>query len=224
LLVQPRGTVGEPNTIIVFNLIGHGVVCVLFVFIRNCSTRAALLSGPSRFHCGKDGIVVLLRGLGIADDLLGLSRWAAACRYGDGRLLRDVSTRAGQREVTLITLTVLISLFSWELEGSMASLLGTGVDVVVRLETSIELARVVSFRHWGDVSLLLVEVGLVAGDGLAPLGLLAGAVLEKKPRMLFCCLPVEGAAFFAVDGVFAGVRAAAAGFSPILLDATPSMN
>ena len=124
----------------------------------------------------------------------------------------------------LVTLTVLMSLFSWELEGSMASLLGTGVDVVVRLETSIELARVVSFRHGGDVSLLLVDVGLVAGDGLAPLGLLAGAVLEKKPRMLFCCLPVEGAAFFAVDGVFAGVRAVAAGFSPILLGTMTSIN
>jgi hypothetical protein len=130
----------------------------------------------------------------------------------------------GQGKVTLITLTVLVSLFSWELEGSMASLLGTGVDVVVRLETSIELARVVSFRHWGDVSLLLAEVGLVAGDGLAPLGLLATAVLEKKPRMLFCCLPVEGAVFFAVDGVFAGVRAVAAGFSPILLGSTTSIN
>ena len=147
-----------------------------------------------------------------------------ACGYGDGRLLRDVSTRVGQRDLKLVTLTVLMSLFSWELVGSMASLLGTGVDVVVRLETSIELARVVSFRHWGDVSLLLVEVGLVAGDGLAALGLLAGPVLAKKPRMLFCCLPVEGAAFFAVDGVFAGVRAVAAGFSPILLGTATSIN
>lgn len=117
----------------------------------------------------------------------------------------------------LSTLTVLMSLFSWELEGSIASLLGTGVVVVVRLETSIELALVVSFRHWGDVSLLLVDAGLVDGEGLAPLVLPAAAVLEKKPRML-CCLPVE-AAFFAVDGVFAGVRA---GVAPILSFTTTS--
>jgi hypothetical protein len=45
------------------------------------------------------------------------------------------------------TLTVLASLFSWELLGSMASLLGTGVPVVVRREGSIELALVVSLRH-----------------------------------------------------------------------------
>ena len=95
----------------------------------------------------------------------------------------------------------------------MASLLGTGVTVVVRLEASIELALVVSFRHWGDASRLLVEVGWADGEGLAPLALPAAPDLEKKPRML-CCLPVEGA-FLAVDGVFAGVRAAVAGFSPI---------
>lgn len=96
----------------------------------------------------------------------------------------------------------------------MASLLGTGVVGVVRRETSIELALVVSFRHCGEVSFLAVGVGLV--DDKAVL-LPAAGVLEKKPRML-CCLPVEGAceAFLAVDGVFAGVRAAAADFSPIL--------
>lgn len=52
------------------------------------------------------------------------------------------------------------------------------------------------------------------GEGLAPLALPAPPGLEKKPRMLLCCLPVEGA-FFTVDGVFAGVRAVA-DFSPIL--------
>jgi hypothetical protein len=114
-----------------------------------------------------------------------------------------------------VTFTVLVSLFSWELEGSMASLLGTGVTLVVRFWTSIELARVVSLRHWGDESFLPVDVGLLDGVELAPFGVPAVPVLEKKPRML-CCLPVEGA-FFAVVGVFAGVRATAAVFSPILV-------
>jgi hypothetical protein len=114
-------------------------------------------------------------------------------------------------------LVVLASLFSWELEGSSASLLGTGVAVAVRLDTSIELDLVVvSFKHCGDASLLVVVVDadLADGDGVAPATELAAPVLEKKPRML-CCLPVEGA-FFAVDGVFAGVRIAVAEFSPIL--------
>jgi hypothetical protein len=77
------------------------------------------------------------------------------------------------------------------------------------------LARVVSFRHWGDESFLPADVGLLDGVGLAPFGVPAVPVLEKKPRML-CCLPVEGA-FFAVDCVLAGVRAAAADFSPIFV-------
>lgn len=93
----------------------------------------------------------------------------------------------------------------------MASLLGTGVTVVVGL-ASIELALFVSFRHCGEVSLLFVDAGLVDGEGLAPFVLPAD--LEKKPRML-CCLPVD-AAFFIVGGAFAGVRATAVDFSPIL--------
>lgn len=119
--------------------------------------------------------------------------------------------------LVLVTLTVLTSMFSCELEGSMASLLATGVTVVVRLETSIELALVVSLRHCGDASLLLVDAGFVDGEGLGPLAVPAAADLEKKPRML-CCLPVDGA-FFTDDGVFAGVRATAAAFSPILSQA-----
>lgn len=92
--------------------------------------------------------------------------------------------------------------------------------VVVRRETSIELALVVSFRHCGDFSFLAVGVGLVDEEGFWPLLLPAAGVLEKKPRIL-CCLPVEGACptFFAVDGVFAGVRA---DFSPILVEAEVS--
>ena len=118
-----------------------------------------------------------------------------------------------ERTCMLATLTVLASLFSWELKGSAASLLGTGVTVVVvRLVTSIELALVVvSLRHWDEESRLLEDAGLVDGDGLAvaPLVAPAAPVLEKKPRMLRC-LPVDGACFavFAVAGVFAGVRAA----------------
>ncbi len=112
----------------------------------------------------------------------------------------------------LATLTVLASLFSCELKGSAASLLGTGVTVVVRLVTSIELALVVvSVRHWGEASRLLEDAGLVDGEELAAAPLVAPAapVLEKKPRMLRC-LPVDGACFavFVVAGVFAGVRAA----------------
>jgi hypothetical protein len=101
----------------------------------------------------------------------------------------------------------------------MASLLGTGVTVVVRLDTSIALDFVfVSFRHWAEVSSLLADSVLVDGEGLATAAAPATPVLEKKPRML-CCLPVDGA-FLTVGGAFAGVRAALAVFSPILSDVT----
>lgn len=115
----------------------------------------------------------------------------------------------------LATLAVLASRFSWELEGSIASLLGTGVTVVVRLGTSIELALVVSLRHWGDVSRWSEDAGLVDGEEVAPLAVPAAGVLEKKPRMLRC-LPVDGAFLVADDGAFAGVRAAVAALSTIL--------
>lgn len=125
------------------------------------------------------------------------------------------------------TLAVLASRFSWELPGSMASLLGTGVTVVVRRERSeFDLVvSLISLRHWDDVSRLTDDGGWADGDGLAALVLRAAGVREKKPRML-CCLPVEGAwaAFFAVDGVLAGVRAPVADFSPILLSMTCSRN
>ena len=124
------------------------------------------------------------------------------------------------------TLAVLVaSWFSWELDGSTASLLGTGVALAGRLGPRIELARVVSLRHWGEVSRLLADAALVVvdGEGVAALGLPAGAALEKKPRMLRCCLPVDAVddagPFLAVEGVFAGVfagvRAAGPDFSPI---------
>lgn len=127
----------------------------------------------------------------------------------------------------LATLAVLASRFSWELEGSIASLLGTGVTVVVRLGTSIELALVVSLRHWGDVSRWLEDAGLVDGEEVAPLAVPlavpAAGVLEKKPRMLRC-LPVDGAFLVADDGAFAGVRAAVADLSTILPCTAASYN
>lgn len=90
-------------------------------------------------------------------------------------------------------------MFSWELEGSMASLLGTGVTVD-RLGRVRKLVLVVSFRH-GRVdseSLGVAGVGFATDEGLA-----------KKPRML-CCFPAdaEPTIFFCLDGVLAGVFAA----------------
>lgn len=107
--------------------------------------------------------------------------------------------------------TVMTSTFSWELRGSAASLLGTGVMVDGRLAKDNELAFVVSLRHV-DGTLSALEVDGVAeaeAAGAPALGLgLGWLAFEKKPKML-CC-------FAADEGVFAGVRAGAlAGFSPI---------
>lgn len=72
---------------------------------------------------------------------------------------------------------------------------------------------VVSFKKEGDVLILLAGAGVEAAvlDGVAD--------LEKKPKIL-CCFPVDDmlalVAFFAVTGVFAGVRAGALDFSPIV--------
>lgn len=86
--------------------------------------------------------------------------------------------------------------FSWELEGSKASLLGRGVTTEGFL-----LDLVVSFKHEGVGD----EFG--AGDGEA---------LEKKPRMVFWPLAVlaedeiELGFLDIVEGVFlAGVRESA---------------
>lgn len=107
------------------------------------------------------------------------------------------------------------STFSWELKGSAASLLGTGVILDGRLANDNELAFVVSLRHV-DAFLSALEVDGVAvaeaeaeEEGTEALGFALGwLALEKKPKML-CCFAVD-------DGVFAGVRAEAlAGFSPI---------
>lgn len=121
----------------------------------------------------------------------------------------------GKESIGTLESTVMTSTFSWELRGSAASLLGTGVMLDGRLAKDNELAFVVSLRHVDD-TLSVLEVDEVADAaaeaeeaGTAALGLALGwLALEKKPKML-CC--------FAVDaGVFAGVRAAAlAGFSTI---------
>lgn len=105
------------------------------------------------------------------------------------------------------------SLFSWELQGSTASLLGTGVSVVGRFCKDRELDFVVvSFKQEDRDGLLSLEVGV---EALLPVW---AADLEKNPRML-CCFPVDESVelllFLAMEGVFAGVRAGALGFSPI---------
>lgn len=99
------------------------------------------------------------------------------------------------------------SMFSWELGGSIASLLGTGVTVDLLGLTS-KLVLVDSFRHVGEGSTALGAVGVV----------FAADPLLKKPRML-CCLPpdAEPAVFFCADGVLAGVFAAIG----VLVDMVP---
>lgn len=119
----------------------------------------------------------------------------------------------GEGKETLGTLvsTVITSTFSWELKGSAASLLGTGVMLDRRLAKDKELAFVVSLRHVDDTLSALEVDGVAEAEeaGAAALGFALGwLALEKKPKML-CCFAVE-------DDVFAGVRAGAlAGFSPI---------
>ena len=114
----------------------------------------------------------------------------------------------GDGKVGAATLTFVESTFSWELEGSMASLLGTGVTVDLP-GLARKLSLVDSFRHVGEASASL------GADGVGVL-FAADAGLLKKPRML-CCLPVdaEPPVFFCVDGVLAGVFA---GLGVVLLD------
>lgn len=113
---------------------------------------------------------------------------------------------------TLVSICM-ASLFSCELRGSKASLLGTGVMVEDgRLEKDNALDFVVvSFRQSFD------GTGLEAG--VAPVVFACDCVadLEKKPRIL-CCFPVDDIVptlFLAVDGVLAGVRAGTSELSPI---------
>lgn len=96
---------------------------------------------------------------------------------GGGCLVQISAGVTGEGGASLNTLGVASEWFSWELEGSSASLLGTGVTLA-----GFRLARVVSLRH-GDES----TADLAVDDGGA--GELFWGALEKKPRMLFCCLP-----------------------------------
>jgi hypothetical protein len=124
---------------------------------------------------------------------------------------------AGDGKVVLATLTALESLFSCELPGSTASLLGTGVMVTGRLVAGMELDLVVSVRHGKRVSFLDAEE--CWRDGMAPedeFGVVPAA-LEKKPRIL-CCFPVEDPVWFEADR--AGVRATEPLLPAILLPST----
>ncbi len=96
----------------------------------------------------------------------------------------------------------------------MASLLGTGVMLTEGLGVDRELVFVLSFRYLGVCTCLDDVATRTDGEEAGPFALddfaFAGvAALEKKPRMLCCCLPVEGAwpDFLAADDALAGVRA-----------------
>lgn len=110
---------------------------------------------------------------------------------------------------------MLASLFSCELEGSIASLLAAGVVIEGRFEASIELDLVVSFSGRVARSCLADVEAFANGEEAGPLALVVEA-FEKKPKML-CCLPVETVPDFLDAGAgLAGVRAVA-DFSPIVL-------
>jgi len=138
---------------------------------------------------------------------------------------------AGGNSEVISTFAVLVSRFSWELVGSTTSLQGTDVLLVGRDESRLPL--VLSLRVWRavgveeDSSRLAEEDCCVEGDELTPLLLPGAGVLVKKPRMLCCLpLPVDGAVpvFFAADVGFAGVRAAAAVFSPMVESCQKKIN
>jgi len=143
-----------------------------------------------------------------------LARRTATCArfLAAGLFLRSVSVVVGERGEAHRTLTVLTSLFSWELDGPMASLLGKGVMLAGR---AFELDLVVSFKYRAGSSFLAEAEALAEGEEAGPLVVVAEA-LVKKPKML-CCLPVETVVdFLLADAVLAGVRAAV-DFSPMLL-------
>lgn len=102
--------------------------------------------------------------------------------------------REGNESIATFWSSCIASWFSWELRGSTASLLGTGVRVEGRLAKESELDFVVSLRQdegWPSLG---------AGDGVAE-------ALEKKPRILFCFPADDDMAvpFLATEGVLAGV-------------------
>lgn len=106
------------------------------------------------------------------------------------------------------------SWFSWELDGSMASLLGTGVDSLVGfLVFGRELALVVSLRHEEEGAGETFVRGEEAGAGaLGP----AGDDFWKKETIVRCLVEAEleeAEAFVS----FAGVRATEAGVSEAMM-------
>lgn len=100
----------------------------------------------------------------------------------------------------------------------MKSLLGTGVTLEGRFGVGLGLECVLSLRCRGSSCFMAEAATLVVGEEAGPFALAAPEDLAKKPKML-CCLPVDTVpAFFAADTALAGVRAGAAGFSPMTTD------
>lgn len=108
--------------------------------------------------------------------------------------ISEEEPREGKESIVTFWSSCIASWFSWELRGSTASLLGTGVRVEGRLAKESELDFVDSLRQDEGWS------WLGAGDGVAE-------ALEKKPRMLFCFPADDDMAvpFLTVEGVLAGV-------------------
>lgn len=165
-------------------------------------TSQTCTNGHALRHTFREGLL-LASAVGV-----GAGWWSSSAGdFGDGK------ESLGTLESTAMTST-----FSWELRGSAASLLGTGVMLDERLAKDSELAFVVSLRQV-DGTLSFFEVDGVAdaeeaGALALALGLgLGWAAFEKKPKML-CCFALD-------EGVFAGVRAGVlAGFSPIFSQMT----
>lgn len=216
-------------------------VLIIVVVIHDGSAGAVPIPCRTRLTRCDDFVFVVGR-FCVVDGFLGLGKKALSVAVGweegfyrMGRTLREglllastagevagwLSSSAGdfgdgKESLGTFESMVMTSTFSWELNGSAASLLGTGVMLGGRLAKDKELAFVVSLRHVDDALAVLVEVdgvavaeAEVAEAGAAALGFGFGwLALEKKPKML-CCFALD-------DGVFAGVRAEAlAGFSPI---------
>ena len=97
--------------------------------------------------------------------------------------------------------------FSWELDGSTGSLLGSGVIWAAREDT--RGLALVSRRQGEERVVLSLSTPAVAPlrGGLDAEERTVEGVFVKKPRML-CCLPVDGAADLRTGGR-AGVRASA---------------
>lgn len=108
-------------------------------------------------------------------------------------------------------------MFSWELGGSIASLLGTGVESLTEglrgsFALGSELALVVSLRQDDCLLGVTFESGDEAAAGVE------GAAFEKKETMDRCLADEVVAAGLVA---FAGVRAAAEAFSAAMMGDWP---